>query len=276
MDIKAICTDIDGTLLNKERELSTETLDAIAKISDRIPIILASSRMPAAMRYLQKELNIESAPLICYNGGYVINYTNTGAINVLDSKPISIDVCEKVVDVVRHTSLHLSLYSEDNWYAPRMDKWTEREMNNTKVTPTIFSNDEVIALWKTQNNPGAHKIMCMGDEKEIAMVNKQLSNAYQNELHLYLSKSTYLEIASNKTSKAIALHILLKALYNFNESQVMAFGDNYNDIDMLKAAGLGIAVGNARQEVKDIAKEITLKSIDDGVAFAIRKYFELR
>lgn len=275
MHISAICTDIDGTLLDKERNLSIETLNAFSLVSDKIKIILASSRMPAAMRYLQQELNIINSPLICYNGGYVINYKNDGEIEILDSKFISTAVCEIVVNYVKNTSLHLSLYSEDNWYAPGIDKWTEREINNTRVTPTMLSNDAVINMWKSQNHSGAHKIMVMGDEIEIDMLRKYLLASYPEELNLYLSKPTYLEIASNKTSKAIALNILLTKLYDFDESEVMAFGDNFNDIEMLKAVGLGIAVDNAKQEVKDIAKEITLKNIDNGVAISILKHFKL-
>jgi hydroxymethylpyrimidine pyrophosphatase-like HAD family hydrolase len=61
--------------------------------------------------------------------------------------------------------------------------------------------------------------------------------------------------------------------FNTDLSGVMAFGDNYNDIEMIRNCGLGIAVGNAIQEVKDVAKEITLNSKEDGVAIAIEKYF---
>ena len=75
---------------------------------------------------------------------------------------------------------------------------------------------------------------------------------------MYHSKSTYLEIAPKEISKASALQLLLDQLYGIDLSEVIAFGDNYNDIELFQAVGLGIAVGNARDEVKAVAKEIIL------------------
>ena len=74
MTYQAICTDIDGTLLNKERQLSAKTIQVIRSLGKNFPVILASSRMPSAMRHLQAELDIEHHPLIAYNGGYVLQY----------------------------------------------------------------------------------------------------------------------------------------------------------------------------------------------------------
>ena len=65
----------------------------------------------------------------------------------------------------------------------------------------------------------------------------------------------------------------MKERFDTDLSNVMAFGDNYNDVDMIRSTGYGIAVGNAIQEVKDVAKEITVNSKEDGVAIAIEKYF---
>ena len=72
---KAICTDIDGTLLDTNRQLSIGTIDAFKGLGSSIPVILASSRMPAAMRHLQAELGVLNHPMVCYNGGYVIRYS---------------------------------------------------------------------------------------------------------------------------------------------------------------------------------------------------------
>jgi len=69
MKYKIVFSDIDGTLLNKERQLSTSTISEIKKLKNKIPFILISARMPAAMRHLQKELEIEELPIISYNGG---------------------------------------------------------------------------------------------------------------------------------------------------------------------------------------------------------------
>jgi Cof subfamily protein (haloacid dehalogenase superfamily) len=273
MNIRALCTDIDGTLLDSNRELSSRTIAAVKRLPPEIPFILASSRMPSAMRHLQRQLGILHHPMICYNGGYVLLFDGSGSEPVeLDSVEIPASLCSVILDLVQGTDTHVSLYHRDQWYAPQADHWTAREESNTKVKATLANLPEVLAHWQ-QNNLGAHKVMCMGHEAEIAALAAALHNHYNAELHVYKSKSTYLEIAPRQISKATALALLLQERYAIPLSEVMAFGDNYNDIDMLQAVGKGIAVGNARPEVKAVAQEITLKSVDDGVAAAIERYF---
>jgi Cof subfamily protein (haloacid dehalogenase superfamily) len=272
MNIKALCTDIDGTLLNSKRELSPRTIAAFKNVADKIPVVLASSRMPAAMRHLQHELGVSAYPIICYNGGYVVQYNINGEITkVFDSVCIPVNICEAVVDLARNTSINVSLYFEDEWYAPQFDYWTEREQRITKADPIIEGNDSVISRWK-QKNQGAHKIMCMGPEGEISAIEKKLTQDYGEQIHVYFSRATYLELAPKSLSKASALEKILNEAYNISMSDVISFGDNYNDIELLAKSGLGIAVANGRDEAKAVAKEITLKSIDDGVAVSIEKY----
>src|SRR5688572_9733323 len=118
--INAICTDIDGTLLDSKRQLSARTIAAIQRVNT-IPIILASSRMPSAMRHLQKELAISSHPLICYNGGYVLQYGDDGFPVVYDSVFIPAEICGGIVALANGTDIHVSLYYEDDWFAPARD-----------------------------------------------------------------------------------------------------------------------------------------------------------
>ncbi|MCD9017848.1 HAD family hydrolase [Parachryseolinea silvisoli] len=112
----------------------------------------------------------------------------------------------------------------------------------------------------------------MGPEEEISSLQEALERGFSTEVHAYRSKSTYLEIAPRAISKASGMALVLKTCYGLNASNAMAFGDNYNDMDMLAAAGWGIAVANGREEVKVLAKEITQANIDDGVAQAIERY----
>lgn len=270
MTIKAICTDIDGTLLNNDREISQRTIATINKLPKDFPVILASSRMPAAMRHLQETLDRVHNPLICYNGGFLIDY-HEGEMKVLDNVDIPLQLCETISRLTHNSSIHVSLYGHDEWYAPQMDNWTEREIRNTKVKPQIKSFNSVMDLWH-QDEKGAHKVMCMGDAEEIDQLYRSLEKNFSDDLHLYRSKDTYIEIAPKKISKASALKLLLKSKYDIQMNEVMAFGDNYNDIDMLQEVGLGIAVGNARAEVIAIADEVTLASTEDGVAHMIEKY----
>ena len=274
MKIVAVCTDIDGTLLDSRRELSVRTIRAVERINNAgIPLILASSRMPGAMRHLQAELGITGQPMVCFNGGYVIiDKGDSSPTTILDSVTIPVSVCSTIWRLAKGTDIHISLYAEDQWFAPAMDEWTQREETITKVNATIISFEKAMSRWD-EAGMGVHKVMCMGGEQHIAKLCSNLQQMLAEKVHIYRSRPTYLEIAPKAVSKASALELIMKEKFNTDLSMVMAFGDNYNDIDMIRNSGLGIAVGNAIQEVKDVAKEITLNSKEDGVAISIEKYF---
>jgi len=268
MKISAICTDIDGTLLNKSRQISARTLDAFAALPADFPIILASSRMPSAMAHLLEELRRIDNPLICYNGGFVIRSKNKDYQQV-DSTYISTETCREIFNLAGETKVHVSLYSGDNWYAPTRDKWTIKEEMVTKVKATFDNHHAVIGDWE-ENSRGAHKVMCMGKADEIQWLYDKLIETQASSLHLYRSKDTYIEIAPKSISKASALRQVL-AEYAIPMSETLAFGDNYNDISLIEEVGYGVAVANAREEVKAVAKEITAANTEDGVAKTIER-----
>lgn len=270
MNIKAICTDIDGTLLNKDRVLSQRLLRAIAKLPSDFPIILASSRMPAAMRHLLADMGRSGNPLISYNGGYLID-DQADSPRVLDNVAIDLDLCEQLNGLGKNTEIHLSLYHGEEWYEPQYDFWAERESVNTKVQPVIKSAEDVFQKWKSESK-GAHKVMCMGPSAEIDHFYHEALQKMGDYLHLYRSKDTYIEIAPKSISKASALKLLLEKKYDIKMEEVMAFGDNYNDIELLQQVGLGVAVANAREEVKAVANEMTASNKEEGVALMIEKY----
>ncbi|ALJ04354.1 haloacid dehalogenase [Pseudalgibacter alginicilyticus] len=264
MQYKLICSDIDGTLLNKDRELSQVTIAEIQRISP-IPFILISSRMPSAMRHLQVEIGNLNTPLIAYNGGYIVNNDT-----VLESTFISNKILETIILKCKNTSIHLSLYHADEWYVPALDYWAKREYNNTKVMPVVKSNNAVLKTW-IKEKKGAHKIMCMGDEKEIDTLYKNLEMECRDDIMLYRSKSTYIEISQKSISKKTAIESLIKNCYSeISMENIIAFGDNYNDVEMLKSVGMGVAVANANDAVMKIANKITDTNKNDGVAKAIK------
>lgn len=271
MRFKAICTDIDGTLLNSERDLSPRLKSVIGSYPPDLPLILASSRMPDAMRHLLRDLDKPNEPLIAYNGGFVLD----GQGKVLDSVTVPIHLVAKILQMTRKTDIHVSLYHGENWYEPKEDYWSRREIQNTKVEPTWMPGEAVLDLW-AKDNLGAHKVMVMGDSNEISWLFGELHFEHAQDLHLYRSKDTYIEIAPRKISKATALKLVLDRLYNFGMEEVIAFGDNYNDIDLLQSVGWGVAVANARPEVKAVAKEITLHHKEDGVAETLERMKDLK
>ena len=268
MTFKAICSDIDGTLLNSERDLSPRLKAVVASIATEIPLILASSRMPAAMRHLLQDLHRPSEALVAYNGGLVLDEKG----QVLESVTIPLLWVEEIAQQIKESEVHLSLFHGEEWFATQEDYWSSREIQNTKVTPTWMGTEEVISHWKIKNW-GAHKIMCMGETNAIQTLYDYLFLQASESLHLYRPKETYLEIAPKQISKATGLARILETSHSFGLDQVVAFGDSYNDIDLLQQVGWGVAVANAIPEVKAVAQELTLHHKEDGVATTLERLF---
>jgi Cof subfamily protein (haloacid dehalogenase superfamily) len=225
------------------------------------------------MRHLQAELGILHHPLVCYNGGYVIRYQpGQSAPEVLETIAIPVDVCKRIIGLSAGTDIHISLYRDDEWHAPAFDTWTEREARITKVEANVTDLKLIIEQW-SQKKLGAHKVMCMGPVAEIHSLEQKLNDQFGTEIHIYRSRPTYLELAPRAISKATGLALILNRYYDIRMDDVIAFGDNYNDIEMLDQVGWGVAVANARDEVKTVANEIAGDSKQDGVADMIEKYF---
>ena len=128
-----------------------------------------------------------------------------------------------------------------------------------------------IGKWELEGK-GAHKIMCMGDEVEIDQLVDFIERYHGQEIIGYRSKPTYLEISAKSISKKTAIESLVAEKYpELGMENVMAFGDNYNDIEMLEAVGTGVAVANANREVKKVADHKTDSNVKDGVAKFLEK-----
>jgi len=261
-------SDIDGTLLNADREVSIALKAEVARLTaNDIPFILISSRMPQAMTHLQDDLGLTGLPLICYNGGWVL----------VDGKPIhsesiSPEIIGAVAAIQQGTSLSVQLFHADEWYVESMDFYAKREENNTKVTPSIQRIADTLTDW-TARKLGAHKIMVMGEPAEIDQMVAQLEQGFGNDLHLYRSKDTYLEIASKRISKLTGIEQLIAHKYpGISLAGCIAFGDNYNDIEMLEAVGMGVAVANAKPEVLAVANVVVAGNKADGVAEGLGTY----
>ncbi len=271
MIVKALCSDIDGTLLNSVRDLSPRLKAVVGEFPADFPVILASSRMPDAMRHLLHDMNRFPQPLIAYNGGYVLSADG----EVLEDVSIPVDLVAKILRLTHKTDIHVSLYQGENWYEEKDDYWSQREVKNTKVEFTWMAAQNVVELW-SKDNSGAHKVMCMGTSQDISWLFGELHFEHALDLHLYRSSDTYLEIAPKAISKATGLRKILENAHNFGMESVIAFGDNYNDIDLIQSVGWGVAVENARMEVKAVANEITHHNKEDGVAATLEKIRDLK
>lgn len=261
MKFKILCSDLDGTMLSSKSDVSKYLIEQINKIKYETNIILVSARMPSAMYYIQEDLGIKEQPIICYNGALVLS-GNTEITSVF----IPISVLNQIYLLCKGLNADLGLYYKNEWYVPRTSVRVEKEIKYTKSTPTFQDTDTTLSDWN-ERKIGAHKIMLMCTKESADELMPILNEKLGALLNLYRSNDTLIEIAPKEVSKLYAIQLLLKDHESLQD--VIAFGDNYNDIDMLSNVGCGVAVANAREEVKAISTYITLENTQDGVAHYI-------
>lgn len=267
MNYKLLCSDLDGTLLTTKSDVSEFTIYQIKRIKDHTRIILVSARMPNAMYYIQKDLEVLDQPLICYNGALIIHHHE-----VLHSVTIPLDIISEIYSISKPLNTDLGLYSLDDWHVPRTSERVEKEIKYTKTTPTFKSTPDTLSDWDNKNT-GVHKVMLMGTKESADLLMPELESRFSHELNLYRSNDTLIEIAPKSVSKLTAIKKLLHSGETL--SDVIAFGDNYNDIEMLTEVGCGVAVSNGREEVKRIANFITKENTADGVAHYIEQHLNI-
>ncbi|NGM82456.1 HAD family phosphatase [Paenibacillus sp. 7124] len=266
--IKAIFSDIDGTLLNSRHQITPGTKTVIQEVKEReIPFVLVSARMPRGILPLQQELEID-APVICYSGALVLGGSDGGGRETLHSIGLNHNSVKAILDIVSTSfpDTSISLYSHDQWIvADRFDPWVIQEQEIVNVEP---AERELSAY--LDEDPEIHKILCMGHPEEINRLTRTLQTIVPG-ISLYKSKDTYLEIMDEMVSKSYAIREL-EEVFHISNQELMAIGDNYNDIDMILYAGLGIAMGNAPDEVKQIADKVTLSNDEDGLKDGIERF----
>lgn len=267
-DLKLICSDIDGTLLNAARDIAPETASAFNKLPKDFPVILASSRMPSAMYYLQQKIGCFGSPLICYNGALILDEKG----NAMQSHTVSLELLSTIIEHHKDYDYNISTHSTDTWRTEKMDYWTMREIRSTRVQPVYVPlKDHVAFLEAIDEKP--HKIMCMGSPRVLDSLIELLEAKHPDEAHLYRSKDSYIEISAKNIDKSTALEDLIREKYDLNLSEAMSFGDNFNDTQLIKRSGIGVAVANATQEVKDVADYVSeFTNKQHAVAKAIEKF----
>ncbi len=267
MKYKLLCTDLDGTLLSTKSDVSNFTVSEISKIKDRLKVILVSARMPKAITYLQERLGIAHMPIICYNGALVMD----GATQIYSAE-IPIQLIESIHQLAEENSIQLGLFNTNEWYTSEHTDSIENEINCTRTSPVFRSSLKTIEDWKIRGI-GAHKIMLMAKENVPDSFSQTLQKKFDTGLIWYRSNDRLIEIAPKGTSKLQGIELLLEKGETLKE--VIAFGDNYNDIEMLRGVGCGVAVGNAVSPVKAIADRIALRNTESGVAHFIKHYLAI-
>ncbi|WP_088101966.1 Cof-type HAD-IIB family hydrolase [Halalkalibacter urbisdiaboli] len=238
--IKLIAIDMDGTLLNNRNEISEENRNAIkAAEKQGIHVVISTGRTRTTCDDLVKSLSLQSY-LITVNGSEIWDENGT---------------------LVERTLL-------DTAFIEHM--WGLKQKYNTYCWGATVGN-----VWREgiPEDLSAHEWMKFGfdipDDRIREIIYKELSD--NEALEVSNSSPTNLEINAKGVNKAKALNKVCQRL-GFTMENVMALGDSLNDIAMIQGAGLGIAMGNAQESVKEAANWITATNIEDGVAQAIQKW----
>lgn len=262
---KAVFSDIDGTILNTSHQIPEKTKEKIVALHDQgIPFVLVSARMPKGMTAIRDELGGKN-PMICYSGALVVDEDGKPIYSVALQTEEAKDLCKKIPEIAPDVSVNV--YSNDNWMAEDLEEyWVDQEMKITGVQAekVSFQDEKVMKE--------VHKILCMGPAESISLLEKKLQALFPG-IRIYKSKDTYLEIMSMKASKSDAVHMLEK-VFGVTREEIAAFGDGHNDIDMIEYAGLGVAMGNASQEVKDAADYVTDVNDREGLRQVLDQVFE--
>lgn len=270
MDIKLILSDIDGTILNNKNEIDSGLKSAVAKLKQKeIPFVLASARSPEGMLPIAKELDVLDNPIACYNGALVVKNLQNKDYSTILNHELNIDEIKKIISTAQRLfpNVSVNIYSGSDWYVEKVDRWVKIESDITNLTPIVMDLNSLIEDHKVP----IHKILLISEPEEITQILINLRGGGFLSSLFYLSKPNYLEITNSDVSKEKALRELAR-LSNLSIDKTMALGDNFNDIPMLKIAGLGVAMENAPSEVKKCANVVTDTNNHNGVSKAIEKY----
>ncbi|XLS28224.1 HAD family hydrolase [Flavobacteriaceae bacterium M23B6Z8] len=269
MQYKIVFTDLDGTLLSRKKDISDFTATHLRKLQETIPVILVSARMPKAMAYVQSQIDGTDLPLICYNGALIMRENN-----IIFSKTIEPSTTYNLYESCLDLEIKLGLYHLDEWYTETVTERIEKEIFNTKTKPSLSPLNTVLQNFMMQQK-GFHKIMCMGTKEKLDLLSRILDDTFSDSILQYRSNDTIIELSPQGTSKFKAIENVLQNLYQLSLSDSLAFGDNFNDIEMLRCVGHGVAMANAREEVRQVADAVAGDYQKDGVAKYVKQMFNL-
>lgn len=264
MIIKLVALDLDDTLLDSGLKISSSCIEAIKKARQKgVIITLSTGRMfKSALPYAQ-QLGID-VPIITYQGAWVKN-SLSGA--VLYYQPVPAALARQVMTYFRQQGVHFHSYYNDELCIEKPSPEADDYARLAGVKARLY-DDLIEAL----NQYEAMKIMAISQNEPLLLaMEKELKTNFADQLYITRSKPFYLEVMNRSAGKAQALE-LIAGHYGIKSSEVMAVGDSFNDLDMIKWAGLGVAMGNAIEAVKAAADFVTFSNDEEGVTEALQRF----
>ena len=267
MKYKIIALDIDGTLTNSKKIITDATKEKIMEFQrSGGKVILASGRptMGIVPHAEKLELSKYGGYILSFNGGCMIDCKSG---EILFQQKLPLNVIPEIMDIIKDYPVGINTYEGENIIAGKtINEYTELEARINGMN--IKFVDDFVGYVSFDVN----KCLLQGDPSVILELEKILSEKYKGRLSIFKSESFFLEIVPYGIDKAMSIDRLLK-MTGIRTEECIACGDGFNDISMIKYAGLGVAMSNAKQPVKDAADYITLSNDQDGIAHLLKKVF---
>ncbi|NMB00641.1 MAG: HAD family hydrolase [Firmicutes bacterium] len=258
---KLFVFDVDGTLLTSEVKILESTKEAMKLLQAQgHQILLASARPPVGLKTLLAELGAGSL-FIGLNGALIMD-----GDTILVEKEIPSEGVMEALGLARSYKLSVNFYSGGSWFVEEVNEYIRNEAKAVNAKPELADLDLVA------KNSKVHKVLVIGHEPDVPRYQKELQ-AKSPLVNASISLSNYCEIVSNTISKATALKEVCNKL-GVSLTDTVAFGDGENDLEMLKLAGISVAMGNAHPALLEQADHVTLNNNEDGILAGVRWVLE--
>ena len=260
---RLLAIDLDGTLLTPppHKHISPRTYKALRQAVDAgMVIVIATGQTLSVLQNVCAELPL-SAPQIIENGAIIADIRSG---SIFHEQLIPPDLILPALTALRTLGLHRAYHTLHRVY---VDKDTPRARNWYRPpVPPVIEVEDVASLYPLS----CIKVAGIGEESSLREKRRELERIFDGELYVAQSSFDIIELLHPEVSKGNALSMIATDLA-IKPEEIVAFGDNHNDIGMLQFAGLGVAMGNAHEEVKVAADYVTLSNAADGVAVVIEE-----
>lgn len=277
MSIRVIIMDVDGTLTNGKKVVTPKTKEALLKAEEAGAIlILASGRPTSGLMGLARELKMDQhhGLLVSYNGSKVIDCQTdktlfNQALSVEEGKAVlehmkKFDRVRPMIDKGEYMYVN-NVY--DNWITWKGEPFDVIQYESRGGKFKLCEIDDLAAFVDFPLN----KILTTSDPEYLQEHYQEMMAPFQDTLSCMFTGDFYFEFTAQGIDKAKALDTVLIPM-GYKREEMIAFGDGHNDASMVKYAGIGVAMENAVQDLKDIADEVTLSNEEDGIAVSLYKH----
>lgn len=264
--IKMLVLDIDGTIYRKDFSASNHLKETLKDLVKRgIKVVLATGRMYAATVHVAKDLGLHT-PIICYQGGLIKEFC--GSDKILSQMTVEPTLARKIIGILNKKNIHFNLYMDDILVVENDSETIRQYTDERKIEYRVVKSFEETEL------KNINKMLVIDtDAEKIAALTNELNESFGQELYIVRSMPTFCEIAHKEATKGNAVRFLADK-WDIKKEEIMACGDQDNDIEMLLAAGTKVAMGNATECLKKIADFVTETVDNDGVCVAVDKFIK--